>query len=186
MQRFRLTARALGIRWDGHTSFAELVRQLDPTIPAHAALITEAAGLLRGSGYATFDDEVPTNAGHAGVGAEYAHTTAPLRRLVDRYVGEVCVSVSSGSRGARVGPTGLPALPKEMELSTRKAQQFEAGIVSLMEAAVLSPYVGETFTAVVVDLDERGGVIQLADPPVTAHCNGDDLPLGEEVEVGLR
>ena len=183
LQRFRLTARALGVRWDGRTSFAELVRQLDATIPAHAALITEAASLLRGSGYATFDDEVPTNASHAGVGAEYAHTTAPLRRLVDRYVGEVCVSVSSGVEVPEWVRQALPALPKEMEQSTRKAQQFEAGIVSLMEAAVLGPYVGETFSAVVVDLDERGGVIQLADPPVTAHCNGDDLPLGEEVEV---
>ncbi|HEX2421181.1 MAG TPA: RNB domain-containing ribonuclease, partial [Acidimicrobiia bacterium] len=75
INRLRHTARALGVKWDRNQPFADLIRDLDPKLPAHAALINEAAGLLRGSSYAVFDDEVPTNARHAGVGAEYAHTT---------------------------------------------------------------------------------------------------------------
>ena len=185
IQQVRLMARALDIDWDEKTSFAELVRGLDPTRPTHAALVNEAASLLRGSGYAVFDDEVPTNAAHAGVGAEYAHTTAPLRRLVDRYVGEVCVSTSMEVPVPGWVVDALPALPEEMERSTRKAQQFEAGIVSIVEAAVLSDSVGETFQAVVVDVDDKGGTLQLIDPPVTAHCRGENLPLGQEVEVRL-
>jgi exoribonuclease R len=185
IQRVRLTARALGIPWDEKTSFAELVRQLDAREPAQAALLNSAASLMRGSGYAVFDDEVPTNAGHAGVGAEYAHTTAPLRRLVDRYVGEVCVASSSGTEIPGWVRRGLPSLPTIMERTTRKAQQYEAGIISTLEAAVLEPSLGDVFEAVVVELTETGGVIELIDPPVTAHCRGQDLPLGQIVKARL-
>jgi exoribonuclease R len=166
-------------------SFAELVRELDPTVPAEAALLNSAASLLRGSGYAVFDDEVPTNAGHAGVGAEYAHTTAPLRRLVDRYVGEVCFASSNDLPIPDWVRDGLPALPAIMERTTRKAQPYEAGIISCLEAAVLERHLGDSFDAVVVELTDSGGVIQLVDPPVTAHCRGKNLPLGKVIEAKL-
>lgn len=185
IQRVRLTAKALGVRWDEGTSFAELVRNLDPNVPAEAALLNAAASLLRGSGYAVFDDEVPTNAGHAGVGAEYAHTTAPLRRLVDRYVGEVCLASSMGVAVPDWVSRGLPQLPEIMERTTRKAQQYEAGIVSTLEAAVLERHLGEVFEAAVVELTKTGGMIQLKDPPVTAHCRGAELPLGELIGAKL-
>lgn len=185
VHRMRLTARALGVKWDQETPFAEMVRSLDSKIPSHAAVINAAASLLRGSGYAVFDDEVPTNARHAGVGAEYAHATAPLRRLVDRYVGEVCVSESSGKEVPGWVREALPRLPEEMERSTRRAQQYEAGIVSTLEAAVLRDSLGEIFSAVVVDVDDDGGVIQLTDPPVTGRCRGTNLPLGKEISVRL-
>ena len=185
INRLRHTARALGVDWDRRKPFAAMIRELDPKLPTHAALINEAAGLLRGSGYAAFDDEVPTNTRHAGVGAEYAHTTAPLRRLVDRYVGEVCVSVSSGDPIPEWVREALPGLPAVMERSTRRAQQYEAGIISTLEAAVLRESVGETFPAVVVDVDKEGGVIQLTDPPVTGRCRGSNLPLGKEISARL-
>ena len=185
IHRLRHTARALGVEWDRNKPFPALIRDLDPKLPTHAALINEAAGLLRGSSYAVFDDEVPTNARHAGVGAEYAHTTAPLRRLVDRYVGEVCVSVSSGIAIPEWVRADLPDLPAIMERSTRRAQQYEAGIVSALEAAVLRDSVGETFRAVVVDIDQEGGVIQLTEPPVTGRCRGRNLPLGKKISARL-
>jgi exoribonuclease R len=143
--------------------------------------------LLRGSGYASFDDEVPSQPAHAGVGAPYAHSTAPLRRLVDRYVGEVCVAVSAGADVPDWVRSALPGLPETMERSNRRAQQYEAGIVSTVEAAVLEPRVGETFEAVVVEVDDDGGgTVQLREPPVTARCEGKILPLGERVDVRLE
>ncbi|HWN22142.1 MAG TPA: hypothetical protein VNP93_09240, partial [Gaiellaceae bacterium] len=184
--RLRRTADALGVDWDEGVSFPELVRMLDPKVPAQAALLLESTVLLRGSGYAAFEDEVPAGAIHAGIGAEYAHTTAPLRRLVDRYSGEVCVSVSSGADVPDWVRSALPQLPETMERSNRRAQQYEAGIVSTVEAAVLAPRVGETFEAVVVEVDDDGGgTVQLAEPAVTAHCEGENLPLGEQVRVRL-
>jgi len=105
---------------------------------------------------------------------------------VDRYVGEVCVAVCSGADVPSWVLSALPALPETMDGSTRRAQQYEAGIISTIEAAVLEPRVGQTFAAVVVEVDhdEAGGTVQLTDPAVTAHCVG-KLPLGERVDVRL-
>jgi len=139
VDRLRRTANALGVDWSSELSYAELIRTLDPRRPAHAALLSESTVLLRGSGYAAFEDEVPTHVAHAGVGAEYAHTTAPLRRLVDRYVGEVCVAVSAGAEVPEWAQSALPQLPETMAQSNRRAQQYEAGIISTVEAAVLEP-----------------------------------------------
>ncbi len=187
VERLRRTAKALGIEWKEEQTFADVIRDLDPNVPAHAAFLVESTVLLRGSGYAAFDDEVPSQPAHAGVGAPYAHATAPLRRLVDRYVGEVCIAVCAGESVPTWATEALPGLPHTMEQSNKRAQQYEAGIISVVEAAVLKPHVGETFEAVVVDVDEHdgGGTIQLTDPAVTAHCKG-DLPLGERVKVRLE
>ncbi len=187
LARLRRTAQALGIDWRDGVAFPDFIRTLDPSLPAHAAMLSESTVLLRGSGYAAFDDEVPTRAQHAGVGAEYAHTTAPLRRLVDRYVGEVCVSVCAGDPIPAWAHDALPDLPETMAKSIARAQQYEAGVISVVEAAVLERSVGQVFEAVVVDIHEQhgGGDVRLAEPAVRAHCTGDNLPLGERVEVRL-
>ena len=39
----------------------------------------------------------PADPGHGGIGAPYAHVTAPLRRLVDRFGTEVCLAVTAGA-----------------------------------------------------------------------------------------
>jgi len=169
-------------------AYPDFVRALDPTKPHHAALLSEAAGLLRGSGYTAFDHDVPKDPIHAALASTYAHTTAPLRRLVDRYVGEACIALAAGKEIPVWVRTELPGLPEVMEESSRRASQYEAGIVSALEAALLERSVGRTFDAVVVDADERdgGGVVQLTEPAVTARCDGKDLPLGERVRVRLE
>ena len=182
--RLRRTASALGVPWPELLSHAEFIRTLDPAVPAHAAVLAETTVLLRGSGYVAFDGEAPRDAKHAGVGAAYAHATAPLRRLVDRYVGEVCVAVSAGDEIPEWARAALPELPETMERSNRRAHQYGGGIVSAVEAAVLARSVGRVFEAVVVEIDERGGVVQLTDPAVSARCEGDP-PLGERVDVRL-
>jgi exoribonuclease R len=143
---------------------------------------------MRGSGYTSFDGDPPKDPVHAALASTYAHTTAPLRRLVDRYVGEACLALSAGTEIPDWVRAELPTLPEVMEVSSRRASQYEAGIVSAIEAAVLADHVGETFDAVVVDVGERddGGVVQLAEPAVTARCEGHDLPLGERVRVRLE
>ena len=186
VDRLRRTAKALGIDWPHELAYAALIRTLDPKRPAHAAFLVESTILLRGSGYEAFDHEVPPEPAHAGIGAPYAHATAPLRRLVDRYVGEACLAIAAGREVPAWVRAALPRLPKEMETSNHRAQQYEAGIISTIEAALLEHRIGETFPAVVVEVDEHdgGGTVQLEEPAVTAHCVG-DLPLGERVSVRL-
>jgi exoribonuclease R len=180
----RRSARALGVDWPDGTSYAEVIRGLDPAEPRHAAFLEDATSLLRGAGYTAFDGGVPEHATHAAVAAEYAHATAPLRRLVDRYVSEICLSLCAGEEVPGWVRAALPSLPEVMAESDRLAGALERECVSLMEAVVLRDSVGERFDAVVVELRNGGGTVQLADPAVRAVFDG-DLPLGEKVRVRL-
>ena len=185
LARLRRTAKALRVPWPPRTTYQDFVRSLDPARAADAAVLAETTVLFRGSGYAAFDGERPEHAVHSGVAAPYAHATAPLRRLVDRYVGEVCLAVSAGEKVPDWARAALPALPETMRESGRRAGRYESGIVSIVEAAVLAAAVGQVFEGVIVETNERGGVVQLTEPAVTARCAGHDLPLGKRVNVRL-
>jgi exoribonuclease R len=187
LERLRRVAAALEVSWPDEASYADVIRGLDPSRPRHAAFLQEATSLLRGAGYTAFEGGVPEQAGHAGVAAEYTHVTAPLRRLVDRYAGEVCVALVAGQDVPDWVRVALPALPHTMEASDHKAHKVERACVDLVEATLLRDRVGEVFDAVVVDVDEQreGGQVQLQDPAVRARCEGEALPLGERVEAVL-
>jgi exoribonuclease R len=188
LARLRRAAKALHVPWPDSLTYPDFIRTLDPNLPNHAALLAEAAGLMRGSGYTAFDHDAPKDPIHAALASTYAHTTAPLRRLVDRYVGEACIALSAGAEPPEWVLAELPGLPEVMDESARRASQYEAGIVSILEAALLQSSIGDTFDAVVVeaDDDDDGGTVQLTDPAVTARCQGEELPLGERVEVRLE
>ncbi|WP_409057421.1 RNB domain-containing ribonuclease [Streptomyces sp. SYP-A7185] len=189
--RLRRTAKALKVDWPHHVPYAELVRSLDPRQPHHAAFLQECTTLLRGAGYTAFSGgEVPDLTTHAAVAAPYAHCTAPLRRLVDRYASELCVAAAAGDEPPEWVLAALPELPKEMAEGTRRANTVERECVDLVEAALLKDRVGELFDAVVVDVQEREpavGTVQLTDPAIVARIEGGTgaLPLGERLRVRL-
>ena len=185
IHKLRRAARVLDVDWPEQQPYAEMIRGLNPSNPRHAALLEDATTLLRGAGYTAFDGGVPERATHAAVAAPYAHATAPLRRLVDRYVGEVCVSVCAGVEVPGWVRSALPGLPARMSDSDRRAGELERECVALMEAAVLAGSVGHMFDAAVIDVGKNGGgTVQLAEPAVRASCEG-NLPLGEAVRVRL-
>jgi exoribonuclease R len=188
LERLRRAAKALGVPWPHEMPYPAFVRMLDAHVPRQAALLAQAAGLLRGSGYTAFDRSLPRHAEHSALASTYAHTTAPLRRLVDRYVGETCVALSAGRQVPDWVQTALPSLPDVMATADRKAAQYEAGIVSTLEAAILEGSVGKTFEAVVIGVDRDGsaGTVQLHEPAVTGRCVGRGLPLGEPLTVRLE
>ncbi|MFZ0529183.1 MAG: RNB domain-containing ribonuclease [Propionicimonas sp.] len=185
--RLRRTASALGIGWPLTTGYPEFVRGLDASVPAEAAMLNACTLLFRGAGYQAFDGTVPEQPVHAAIAAPYAHATAPLRRLVDRYVGETCVAICAGQPLPEWTASGLPQLPALMEESSRRAKKYERGTVDLVEAMVLAPSLGQTFTGTVleVDPDDDYGVLQLSDPAVEAKVKGDDLVLGERIPATL-
>lgn len=115
--------------------------------------------------------------------------TAPLRRLVDRFTGEVCVALCAGDAVPEWVLDGLPELPDLMRDSTRKANSYERAIVDLVEAGVLQHRVGETFDAAVIEVDEedaRRGDITIQEPAVEARLRAEaPLPLGSDVRVRL-
>ncbi|MEU9302897.1 RNB domain-containing ribonuclease [Streptomyces sp. NPDC048269] len=189
--RLRRAAKALRIDWPHHVPYAELVRSLDPHRPDHAAFLQECTALLRGAGYTVFTGgESPDPALHAAVAAPYAHCTAPLRRLVDRYAGELCVAAVAGAEPPRWAVAALDALPKEMADGTRFANTAERECVDLVEAALLKDRVGEVFEATVIDVDDREplvGTVHLTDPAVVGRVVSPsrNLPLGERLRVRL-
>ena len=180
----RRSALALGVAWAEGESYGAVVSGLDPSVPAHAALLALATRLLRGAGYTAFDGQVPEQPLHSAVALPYAHCTAPLRRLADRHVGEVCLAVAAGTEVPDWARSALPGLPEVMAGAARRASALERAVVDAAEAVVLAPRVGGRFEAVVVESGGKGGAVQLQDPPVRARAEG-DLPLGEAVTVEL-
>ncbi|MGW5362185.1 RNB domain-containing ribonuclease [Actinopolymorpha pittospori] len=187
LARLRRSAQALSVPWPDATSYAAFIRTLDPTRPSHAALLAGSTVMLRGAGYTAFDGGVPDQPFHAALASEYAHVTAPLRRLVDRYAAETCVALCADREVPEWVRLALNAVPKEMSEADRRAHQYERAIVNLVEAALLQGHVGAQFTGVVTEVDERAakGTVQLQDPAVEASIAGKDLPLGERVQLRL-
>ena len=152
-------------------------------------MVVACTRLLRGAGYVAFNGELPEQAQHSALASEYAHVTAPLRRLADRYAGEVCVALCAGTEVPSWVIEAMGRLPETMTESGRRANRYENAVVNLCEAELLHDRVGERFTAVVVDLDEKSkqkGDITIQDPAIEAPVTStSDLPLGEEVTVEL-
>jgi exoribonuclease R len=181
----RRSALALGLPWPADRPYAEVISALDPAVPEAAALLTYAGRLLRGAAYTAFDGAPPDQALHSAVAAPYTHCTAPLRRLADRYAGEICLALVAGREPPAWARDALAALPATMAGATRKAQELERAVVDLAEAVVLAPRLHETFYAVVVESGDTRGVVQLREPAVRARCQGAGLVLGQEVRVRL-
>lgn len=118
---------------------------------------------------------------------EYAHTTAPLRRLVDRFVLETCAAICAGEEVPDWVREALPELPDIMAESNRRAKKYERGIVDLTEALVLAGRVGQDFTGTVVDFDAKKdrGRFMITEPAVEAFVKGSGLPLGQEIRATL-
>jgi exoribonuclease R len=187
--KLRAAARSLGVPWPRDASVGAVVAAADPGGPRGAAFLDQAAELLRGAGYTAFDGAVPEQTGHGGVGAPYAHVTAPLRRLADRYATEACLALHDGRPVPEWVREALPNLPEAMATTDRVASAADRGAVSLAEAVLLAHRVGEVFDVGVLDVDDNprkkpGGTVALDDPAVLARCMG-DLPLGERITARL-
>jgi exoribonuclease R len=181
--RLRLTARALGIDWPAGASYADVVRDVRPTTQGGATFLLQALHALRGSGYAVVTPGVPTPE-HAAVGAPYAHVTAPLRRLGDRYANEVVLALAGGYPPPDWAVAALPALVEAMPAADRRAGAVERACVDAVETALLVDQVGATFAGTVVDRHRRGVVVLLVEVPVVATVPG-RAALGDAVTVRL-
>jgi exoribonuclease R len=191
VEQLRRTAATLGIAWpDGATAAQVLSALPHDTAPA-LALRRAASTLLRGAGYAAFDRAAgtapPADPGHGGIGAPYAHVTAPLRRLVDRFGTEVCLAVTAGAALPEWLTAALPSLPPLMAESDALAGKVERACVDRTEAALLASRVGTEFDAVVLrgsGPEGEPGEVFVAEPPVLARSTG--VPrAGEVVRVRL-
>jgi exoribonuclease R len=188
LRRLRRTAQALRISWPSSQDYPEFVRSLDPSVPAHAAMLNACTELFRGAGYTAFDGELPANTRHAALATDYAHVTAPLRRLVDRFAGEVCLALAAQEDVPDWARSALADLPALMASAESRSKKYERAVIDLVEVSLLQGRVGSEFLGTVVDVesDGRRGVVMIADPAVQARVRGTDLPLGTEVRLRLE
>ena len=195
VEQLRRTAATLGIAWPDGATAAQVLSGLPHDSGPALALRRAASALLRGAGYAAFDRAAgtapPADPGHGGIGAPYAHVTAPLRRLVDRFATEVCLAVTAGIALPEWLTVALPTLPSLMAESDALAGKVVRACVDRTEAALLATQVGSEYEAVVLRASGSGGEdhsepgeVFVADPPVLARCTG--VPrAGDVVRVRL-
>ena len=180
LERLRRVAGALGCAWDEETDYGTFIRSLDPFDARDAAILRSAQGVLRGAAYVAFDGQPPPQARHAALAEEYAHVTAPLRRLADRYATECALAAHAGAPVPEWARSRLAELPPVMAAADNRQAAVERAAVDRAEATVLAGRIGETFDAVAIDDD----LVQLRDPAVRAACDGNP-PLGHDVRVRL-
>jgi len=188
VDKIRRTARALGIEWPDDVTYAQRVRELRPDTPPRAALLSQAARGLRGAGYVSFTDhDTPSDPLHSAIASTYAHVTAPLRRLCDRFGNEIVVAHCADREPPSWAVEALDELPKLMGAASQRDRNLERAFVDYVEAVVLVPKIGHEFRAVVTDVDnDRGrGRVQLQDPAVVARLPAEGLTLGSEITVRL-
>ncbi|WP_308662562.1 RNB domain-containing ribonuclease [Arthrobacter sp. B1805] len=195
--KFRRQSEALEHPWPEGMAYGAFLRTLDVTDPRQLALMHAAASLFRGAGYTAFDGALPDAVVQSAIAAPYAHTTAPLRRLVDRFVLVICSSLCAGEEVPAWVRSALPELNALMSSSNQTASRLDSGAMDAVQAALLSNRIGEAFSAVVLQgsppaIEESpgkqaprlSGTVQVTEPPLEAKCYG-ELVAGERVTVVL-
>jgi exoribonuclease R len=152
-------------------------------------MLTACTSVLRGAGYAAFNGTVPEQSMHSALGAQFTHAIGPLRRLVDRYTGAICVALCAGQPVPAWVLAALPGLPATMQACGHRAGQYESAVLNLAEAVVLAPRVGQVFPGAIVEVDHddpRKGTVIVREPAIEATVSTTtELPLGADVEVSL-
>jgi len=204
LRHFKTQTTALGKPWNGRISYGEYLRTLDASDPKQLAILHSAGTLFRGANYTPFDGEVPEVVIQAAIGAPYAHTTAPLRRLIDRFVLVICEALSNNHDIPAWAREALPSLPEIMASSDQLAGRLERAALDTVEAALVANHIGQEFDAVVISGSKPNGsgngkgngtgkangnggpygIVQIREPAVTARCDG-ELESGTEVRVRL-
>lgn len=168
-EAFRHQTEALGRPWTTGR-YGDYLRGLDRADPLTLPVLNAAAALFRGAGYVVFDGTAPADATQAAIGAPYAHATAPLRRLVDRWTLTICLAVSQDASVPGWARDSLGDLPGIMQESGQRASRLDSATINCVEAALLSPFVGSSVDATVIESRGERATVQIADPAVTASA----------------
>lgn len=183
MARLRSTAAGLGLDWPDHADLKTLERGLDQRNPHHAAFMLAVRRAGGGAGYAPWIPGVTP--WHEAIAATYAHATAPLRRLADRYVIRATLAIADGQAVAPEVEAAFQRLPAVMAKAEALSGQIERAVIDLAETVMLKGREGETFRACVTDADGDSARVQLLDLPVVARARVVGATPGQRVDLNL-
>ncbi|MGH8915975.1 MAG: RNB domain-containing ribonuclease, partial [Acidimicrobiia bacterium] len=182
----RGVARSLGIAWSSDRRPGDVLATLDPARPRPLALFEHASRLLRGAGYLALVDGVPDgDLNHGGLAAAYAHVTAPIRRLVDRFGLEICVSVAADRSPPEWTTADLADVPQIMDATGQRAGTVESQCVNVAEAWVMAKRIGESFEAVVLAHSRGGAQVWIDEPPIQIWVPDVQLKPGKILELAV-
>jgi exoribonuclease R len=120
---------------------------------------------------------------------EYAHCTAPLRRLADQYVLDLLVELADGKQPTAAERARLPELAHVMNDAETCSRRLDRAVVDVAEAWTLKDRIGQRFPATVLDVHNGRVEVQVEAPPVRAEAERGAhdhwLNLGESVSVKL-
>lgn len=182
--RLRHTARAFGLSWPANAPLQQFERTLTIRDPKQAAFMLAIRRAGNGASYVPYREGIIP--WHAAMGATYAHATAPLRRLADRYVIRATLEIASGQPVPDTVAEAFGKLPEVMARAGNLDGQVERAVIDLAEAVMLERDVGKIFPAIVTDLDQRGARIQLRDLPVVARVDARNVVPGAALSVRLE
>ena len=183
IKRLRFTAKALGVDWPGGLSLEDFERRLEPGDPGQASFMLAVRRAGPPASYMPYTDGIVP--WHAAMAATYAHATAPLRRLADRYVVQAALAVANGRAVPGRVTLAFAKLPAIMSRADARAGQVERAAIDLAETVMLHGQEGQIFPAIVTDIDERGARMQLCKLPVVARVEAKDARAGDELDVKL-
>jgi exoribonuclease R len=171
------------LRWPEAAPLAQFERTLDASDPREAAFMLAIRRAGKGASYVPYrDGELPW---HAAMAATYAHATAPLRRLADRYVVRATLAIANGQPVPSAVTEAFDRLPEVMAQADGLGGQIDRAVIELAEAVMLQGREGETFPAVVTDINDHGARMQLRDFPVVAGVPVKGVAPGDELRVRL-
>lgn len=179
--RLRRTARGLGLDWPEAMPLGQFERSIDAATVAGASFQLAVRRATGGADYVPFRENRPPF--HAAIGAIYCHATAPMRRLADRYVLDAVLALFTGSAGP--DQALFTRLSGVMNAADSRQGAIERAVLDLAEAALLNGREGEVFRAIVIERDDNGARLQLADLPVVSRVDTRSVASGEEVHVRL-
>ncbi|WP_232280293.1 RNB domain-containing ribonuclease [Sphingomonas sp. PAMC 26605] len=182
VQRLRNVALGLGLDWPAAVSLPQFVAMLSAADPAQAAFMIAERRSGGGATYTPYREGVVL--WHAAMAATYAHATAPLRRLADRYVVRAALAIANGQPVPDVVTQAFDTLPPVMARADAIGGRIDRAVIDLAETAVLHGREGEVFRAVIVDADAHGARIQLCDLAVLTSVKTAGKP-GEAISVRL-
>jgi exoribonuclease R len=181
--RLRGTAKAFGLDWPDAMPLTQFEKRLSPHDARDAAFMMAVRRAGNGASYRPFrEGETPW---HAAMAATYAHCTAPLRRLADRYVLQAALAVANGRTAPGEVTAAFERLPAAMAKADARDGQIERAVIDLAETALLADREGETFSAIVTETGESGARIQLCDLPVVARAQSPGAFPGDAIQVRL-
>jgi exoribonuclease R len=183
IRRLRFTARAFGLSWPEAETLGQFQKNLSANDPRQAAFMLAARRAGRGASYAPYETGVVP--WHVAMAATYAHATAPLRRLADRYVVRAALAIANDEDVPDVVTDAFAKLPPVMAHADALGGQIERAVVDLAEAVMLKGRAGQLFAAIVTDVDERGARMQLRDQPVVARVTAHAVRPGDAITVRL-